>query len=95
MARTLHTNFYISRLLAAVRRWSATSPAAIRRSGSRPPADRSLVPNGAGVGSGLFINACCAVCRHCRCDEQVAAANLGQSLRLSAFRLLDRVNMST
>jgi hypothetical protein len=85
MARTLHTQFYISWLRAAVQPWSETTPAAIRRSGSCPPADRPLFPDGAGVGSGLFINACLAVCRQCRCDQQVAVANLGQSLHLSRF----------
>ena len=95
MARILHTKFYISRLLAAVQSRCETPLAAIPRSGSCRPADRPLFPDGAGVRSGLFINACCAVCRHCRCDAQVAVANLEQALRLTASGLAARVNMST
>jgi hypothetical protein len=95
MARTLRTQFYISRLLAAVQTRSETALAGIPRSGSCPPADRSLFPNGAGVPGGLFINACSAVCRGCGRDERAAAVSLKQGLRLTASWLAESANMST
>ncbi len=95
MARTSRTQFYISRLPAAVQARSETTLAGIPRSGSCPPADRSPFPNGAGARSGLFADVCFAVCRHCGRAKQPAVANLQRGLRLTPSWLAARVNMST
>jgi hypothetical protein len=95
MARTLHTQLYISRLLAAVQTSDETTPAGMRRFGNGPPGDRSLLPSGAGLRSALFIEVSFGV----RCQwghaNQGTAANLEPDLRLTPSRPAEWVNMST
>ena len=85
MTRTPRTQFYISRLLAAVQTRSETTRAGILRFDSCPPVERSLCLHGTGVRSGLFIIAWFAACHdHGRVDR-AAMAQLEQGLRLTAF----------
>ena len=95
MARTPRTEFYISRLLAAVQTRSETTLAAIVRFDNCPPVERSRCLHGTGVRSRLFSNARFAGCRDHGRDEQAATTRLEQGLRLTAFWLAECAHVST